>query len=127
MFADQYLDTFISISSNVFPSDSFLQTCGNSTSATTWHSYSFNGRIATADNFTDPEIMDVFKQQIKKVQSIIRKYRPFLPKQWIGETSGGWGGGTRGLSDAYAGGFMYVDDSICLFQKICISYRYTHP
>ena len=116
-----FLDTFIninSVSSNMFfPSGSFLPECGNSTSATTWHSYSFNGRNATADNFTDPEIMDVFKQQIKEIQSIIRKYRPSLPKQWIGETSGGWGGGTRGLSDAYAGGFMYVNTFVCLMFK----------
>ena len=106
-----------------FFSGSFLQSCGNSTVATTWHSYSVDGKNATADNFTDPILMDVVKSEIKEVQRLIQKYRPFLPKSWIGETAGAYGGGAPGLSNAYAGGFLYVfysDNVVCCIKYICI-------
>ncbi|XP_072026930.1 heparanase-like isoform X2 [Amphiura filiformis] len=88
---------------------SFLKFCGNSTYATTWHSYSLDGRVATADNFTDPGLMNDLKKEIKQVHDVIRRYRPFLPKSWLGETAGAYGGGAPGLSNAYAGGFLWLD------------------
>ena len=87
---------------------SFLQNCGNSTSATSWHYYTFYGLNATVDNFTDPSITEALIKQIYRVTRFIQTYRPYLPQTWIAETAGAFGGGAKGLSDAYVAGFLYV-------------------
>ncbi|XP_072020825.1 heparanase-like [Amphiura filiformis] len=96
---------------------SFLRACGNSTQATTWHSYYVNSKYVTPDNLTDYQMMNTLKKQIYKVQQLIAKYRPSLPKSWLGETAGVSGGGYAGYSDAYAGGFLWLD-------KLGLSARY---
>ena len=67
-----------------------------------------NGKYATVEKFTDPNVMDSLLKEIYQVRLLITMYRPYLPKSWIGETAGAYGGGASGLSDTYAGGFLYV-------------------
>ena len=65
-----------------------------------------NGRTATLSDFTDPDILDYFPQQVEEVQAAVREAGMPHAELWLGETSTAWGGGAEELSNAYVAGFM---------------------
>ncbi|XP_072019762.1 heparanase-like [Amphiura filiformis] len=87
----------------------YLRSCGNSTFATTWHSYSVNGKHTSVDKFINADIMDSLKKEIEEVAKYIQASRPYLPKSWIGETAGAYNSGAPGLSNTFVGGFLWLD------------------
>ena len=86
--------------------EDFLPVAKDVIGAVTWHQYYVNGRTAVVDNFTDPNILNLFKPQLEYVKKAIKKSKAQDKKAWLGETSSAWGGGAKGLSDTYAAGFM---------------------
>ena len=77
-------------------------------SAVSWHQYYVNGRTATEKEMVDPDTLDLFKDQIKKIKSVLKETKTKKPL-WLTETGSAWGGGAPGLSDTYAASFMYLD------------------
>ena len=77
-------------------------------SAVSWHQYYVNGRTATEEEMVNPDTLDLFKQQIQKVKSVLKETKTNKPL-WITETGSAWGGGAPGLSDTFAASFMYLD------------------
>ena len=58
-------------------------------------------------NFTDPEVLELLRGQLRAVQRALRAAHVGGSKRvWLGETSSAWGGGAKGLSDTYVAGFM---------------------
>ncbi|XP_038058596.1 heparanase-like isoform X2 [Patiria miniata] len=82
----------------------------NTTNATTFHSYYLNGRIATVDDFLDPETLDgLLPGQIDLVESLVSKYREPGSRVWLGETGSAFGGGAPNISDRFVAGFLFLD------------------
>ncbi|XP_071947038.1 heparanase-like [Antedon mediterranea] len=102
--------------SQIFMDEFYQNGGGEVINATTWHQYYMDGRIATDDNFTDPDLLDSLIREIQTMNEVVYKYNPSA-KIWLGETSSTYGGGTKGLSNAYASGFMWLD-------KLCIAALY---
>ncbi|KAF3825052.1 hypothetical protein GH733_005686, partial [Mirounga leonina] len=65
-------------------------------------SYYLNGRIATKEDFLNPDVLDTF------TSSVVEETRPHK-KVWLGETSSAYGGGAPLLSNTFAAGFMWLD------------------
>ena len=86
----------------------FLTAAGSVVDAVTWHQYYVNGRTAELDDFTDPDVLELFRQQILIANGILQGTGTKKPL-WLGETSSAWGGGAAGLSDSYAAAFTYLD------------------
>ncbi|XP_064626037.1 heparanase-like isoform X2 [Lineus longissimus] len=76
--------------------------------AVTWHQYYTNGRTATIDDFLDPALLDDLPGYIFNVTHCVENYTK-NPVIWLGETASTFGGGTKGLSDRYVAGFMWLD------------------
>ncbi|XP_008061055.2 heparanase [Carlito syrichta] len=87
---------------------SFLETGGEVIDSVTWHHYYLNGRIATKEDFLNPDVLDTFILSVQKVFQVVEKTRPGK-KVWLGETSSAYGGGAPLLSDTFAAGFMWLD------------------
>jgi len=77
-------------------------------SAVSWHQYYVDGRTATEDEMVSPKTLDLFKEQIEKMRSVLKETSTNKP-MWLTETGSAWGGGAPGLSDTYAASFMYLD------------------
>ena len=88
--------------------NTFLAVAKKAIDVLAWHQYYIDGRTATVENFTDPNILDKFKEQAQEMNSI-RFQNSFKKPVWLTETASAWGGGAKGLSDRYADGFMYLD------------------
>ena len=88
--------------------NTFLAVAKKAIDVLAWHQYYIDGRTATVENFTDPNILDRFKEQAQEMNSI-RSQNSFKKPVWLTETASAWGGGAKGLSDRYADGFMYLD------------------
>ena len=88
--------------------NTFLAVAKKAIDVLAWHQYYIDGRTATVENFTDPNILDKFKEQAQEMNSI-RSQNSFKKPVWLTETASAWGGGAKGLSDRYADGFMYLD------------------
>ncbi|ETE58025.1 Heparanase, partial [Ophiophagus hannah] len=71
-------------------------------------SYYISGRIATREDFLNPDILDSFKTNAEEVLQIVNSTVPDK-SVWLGETSSAFGGGTPNLSNAYIAGFMWLD------------------
>uniref|UniRef100_A0A8C6VM47 Heparanase n=1 Tax=Naja naja TaxID=35670 RepID=A0A8C6VM47_NAJNA len=87
---------------------SFLKSGGKVLDSVTWHHYYLNGRIATREDFLNPDILDSFKTNAEEVLQIVNSTVPDK-SVWLGETSSAFGGGTPNLSNAYIAGFMWLD------------------
>ncbi|XP_039206774.1 heparanase [Crotalus tigris] len=87
---------------------SFLKSGGKVLDSVTWHHYYINGRIATRQDFLNPDILDSFKTNAEEVLEIVNSAVPDK-SVWLGETSSAFGGGTPNLSNAYIAGFMWLD------------------
>lgn len=68
-------------------------------------SYYTNGRTATLPDFYSVSLLDHFIFDARETKMYVDEYQPGT-ELWLGETSSTYGGGTRGLSDAYVAGFM---------------------
>ncbi|XP_069163105.1 inactive heparanase-2 isoform X2 [Procambarus clarkii] len=86
----------------------FLSSLKFNLSALSWHQYYLDGRTAQVDDFLSPAVMDQFKWQIDQVVGVRDHLSPGTPI-WLTETGSAYGGGARGLSDAYVGGFLWLD------------------
>ncbi|ROT61178.1 putative heparanase-like [Penaeus vannamei] len=87
---------------------SFLSTVKINLTAVTWHQYYVNGRTATLEKFLAPEVFDQLIWQVEEVVRVRDQLSPNTPV-WLTETSSAWGGGAPGLSNAFVGGFMWLD------------------
>ncbi|KAF6371833.1 heparanase [Rhinolophus ferrumequinum] len=87
---------------------SFLKAGGGVIDSITWHHYYLNGRIATKEDFLNPDVLDTFILSVQKVFQVVKKTRPHK-KVWLGETSSAYGGGAPLLSNTFAAGFMWLD------------------
>nr|XP_051675571.1 heparanase isoform X2 [Oryctolagus cuniculus] len=87
---------------------SFLKAGGAVIDSVTWHHYYVNGRIATKEDFLNPDVLDTFIVSVQKVLQVVKETRPGK-KVWLGETSSAYGGGAPLLSDTFAAGFMWLD------------------
>lgn len=81
---------------------------GREVTSPNFHQYYVNGRIATVDDFTNPEILDSLQDELRTGNRIIEASGR-KRKLWLGETSSAYGGGAEGLSDAYVAAFMWLD------------------
>ncbi|KAL7982129.1 hypothetical protein Chor_001186 [Crotalus horridus] len=79
-------------------------------------SYYINGRIATRQDFLNPDILDSFKTNAEEVLEIVNSAVPDK-SVWLGETSSAFGGGTPNLSNAYIAGFISQDYWLSLLYK----------
>nr|XP_053650141.1 heparanase-like isoform X2 [Cherax quadricarinatus] len=86
----------------------FLGSLKINLTAVTWHQYYMDGRTAQVEDFLSPSLMDQFKWQITQVVSVRDQFSPGTPI-WLTETSSAYGGGARGLSDAFVAGFLWLD------------------
>ncbi|XP_042881363.1 heparanase-like [Penaeus japonicus] len=86
----------------------FLSTVKINLTAVTWHQYYVNGRTATLENFLSPEVFDQLVWQVDEVIRVRDQLSPGTPV-WLTETSSAWGGGAPGLSNAFVGGFLWLD------------------
>ncbi|XP_076999087.1 heparanase isoform X2 [Tamandua tetradactyla] len=84
---------------------SFLQVGGGVIDSVTWHHYYLNGRIATKEDFLNPDVLDTFILSVQKIFQVVEETRP-LKKIWLGETSSAYGGGAPLLSNTFAAGFI---------------------
>ncbi|XP_049741824.1 heparanase [Elephas maximus indicus] len=87
---------------------SFLQAGGGVIDSVTWHHYYLNGRIATKEDFLNPDVLDTFILSAQKIFQVVEETRPHK-KVWLGETSSAYGGGAPLLSNTFAAGFMWLD------------------
>ncbi|XP_049646215.1 heparanase [Suncus etruscus] len=87
---------------------SFLKTGGAAIDSITWHHYYVNGRIATEEEFLNPDVLDTFALSVQKVFQVVEEITPHK-KVWLGETSSAYGGGAPLLSNTFAAGFMWLD------------------
>ncbi|TKC46796.1 hypothetical protein EI555_016007 [Monodon monoceros] len=71
-------------------------------------SYYLNGRIATKEDFLNPDVLDTFISSVQKIFQAVEETRPHK-KVWLGETSSAYGGGAPLLSNTFAAGFMWLD------------------
>ena len=70
-------------------------------------------------DFTDVKRLDSFSRETLAVMACVKDAK-FAGPVWLGETSSTYDGGTKGLSDSYVAGFMYVSfDMFFLFYFIC--------
>ncbi|XP_026464361.1 heparanase-like [Ctenocephalides felis] len=74
-----------------------------------WHQYYMSGREAVLSNFLDPNMFNLLHDQIVIVKKIISKYGSTNMPIWISETGSAYGGGAPGLSNTFAGSFIYLD------------------
>uniref|UniRef100_A0A2K6GZC7 Heparanase n=1 Tax=Propithecus coquereli TaxID=379532 RepID=A0A2K6GZC7_PROCO len=72
------------------------------------YSYYLNGRIATKEDFLNPDVLDTFISSVQKIFQVVEETRP-SKKVWLGETSSAYGGGAPLLSNTFAAGFMWLD------------------
>ncbi|XP_021105971.1 heparanase isoform X3 [Heterocephalus glaber] len=95
---------------------SFLQTGGEVVDSITWHHYYVNGRIATKEDFLNPDVLDTFIVSVQKILQVVEETRPGK-KVWLGETSSAYGGGARLLSNTFAAGFIprYKEGDLTLY------------
>ncbi|XP_065733233.1 heparanase isoform X2 [Phocoena phocoena] len=87
---------------------SFLKAGGEVIDSVTWHHYYLNGRIATKEDFLNPDVLDTFISSVQKIFQAVEETRPHK-KVWLGETSSAYGGGAPLLSNTFAAGFMWLD------------------
>ncbi|XP_075854717.1 heparanase [Microcebus murinus] len=87
---------------------SFLEAGGDVIDSVTWHHYYLNGRIATKEDFLNPDVLDTFISSVQKIFQVVQETRP-SKKVWLGETSSAYGGGAPLLSNTFAAGFMWLD------------------
>lgn len=75
----------------------------------TAHQYYESAAIATLESMYDPMVLDKLQgfldTAVSQVQQLYSKETPFF----IGETSSCYDGGAKGLSNAYAASFMWLD------------------
>ncbi|XP_037385916.1 heparanase isoform X1 [Talpa occidentalis] len=87
---------------------SFLMVGGEVIDSVTWHHYYLNGRIATKEDFLNPDVLDSFISSVQQILQVVEEIRPHK-KVWLGETSSAYGGGAPLLSNTFAAGFMWLD------------------
>ncbi|XP_044080688.1 heparanase isoform X2 [Neovison vison] len=86
---------------------SFLKAGGEVIDSVTWHHYYLNGRIATKEDFLNPDVLDTFTSSVQKVFQVVEETRPHK-KVWLGETSSAYGGGAPLLSNTFVAGFIFA-------------------
>lgn len=73
------------------------------------HQYYFNGTAATLDNYTDPANFINLDKLFNRVRSALENVSNSDKPWWMGETSSGYSGGTKGVSDTFVSGFLYLE------------------
>jgi len=87
----------------------YLSTVKGKLDAISWHQYYVNGREATVSNFTSSLVMNMLPAQIEMIKGTIANAGYSALPVWLTETSSAWGGGSPGLTDTYADGFLWLD------------------
>uniref|UniRef100_A0A2K6GZC4 Heparanase n=1 Tax=Propithecus coquereli TaxID=379532 RepID=A0A2K6GZC4_PROCO len=87
-----------------------LDYCSSKNYNISWElgNYYLNGRIATKEDFLNPDVLDTFISSVQKIFQVVEETRP-SKKVWLGETSSAYGGGAPLLSNTFAAGFMWLD------------------
>ena len=67
--------------------------------------YYMSGPGAVESDYIKIDYLDGFSDLAMYTNNLTKEYQPDA-ELWLGETSSGYSGGTRGLSDAYIAGFM---------------------
>ena len=87
----------------------FLQVAGHSLNAITWHQYYIDGKEATAKDFLNPDVLNLYLEEAIKIKQVVQE-TGFLDKElWMGETGSCWSGGAPRFSDRFLGGFFWLD------------------
>lgn len=81
---------------------------GDVVTAATFHQYYENGAVATADDFVNPDVLNILYDELHAGVNLTRA-AGCNAKVWLGETSSCWGGGAPGLSDTFLAAFMWLD------------------
>jgi heparanase 1 len=71
-------------------------------------SYYGAGAGKNVSYFIDANVLDQLKSELQYDVSLVEQYSNGNRRQvWLGETSSTYNGGTAGISNSYAAGFMY--------------------
>lgn len=88
--------------------EDFLSSGPGLVDAISWHQYYVCGRTANTSQFTSPDVMELFTRQLRAVSDVRDRLSPDTPI-WITETGSAYGGGAPGLSNRFAGSFLWLD------------------
>ena len=79
--------------------------------AVSFHHYYSSSEDITVLNFTSVQYLDTFLNYgLYAFSIIVNSFSGFLhPPVWIGETSSTYGGGTPGVGESFASGFVWLD------------------
>ncbi|XP_071515865.1 heparanase-like [Panulirus ornatus] len=86
----------------------FLENVKINLMAATWHQYYMDGHTAELEDFLSPDILNQLVWQTAEMVAVRDQLSPGTPL-WLTETSSAWGGGAPGMSNAYVGGFLWMD------------------
>ena len=88
----------------------FVTHIGNDTvSAVTAHHYYFTGPTAHIAQFYDLKYVHLLQSTLPKLRDVVYSAAGGPVDLWIGETADSNLGGTRGITDRYASGFLWLD------------------
>ncbi|KAF2361152.1 Glycoside hydrolase family 79 [Trinorchestia longiramus] len=88
--------------------EDFLKADPQLVDAISWHQYYVCGRTATVSDFLAPSTMDLFPRQLGAIVRVRDQWSPNTPI-WLTETGSAYGGGAPGLSNRFAGTFLWMD------------------
>lgn len=86
----------------------YLDAAHTALDAVTIHQYYLNGKVAKAEQFYDPNVMNILENELLSAHKILRRHAPGK-KIWLGETSAAWNSGAKSLSNAFIAGFLWLD------------------
>ncbi len=73
-------------------------------------SYYFSGEGAKVEDYTNPDHFEFLKEYVTKITDFLKTSCTPNLQLWLGETSDANYGGTKGISDRYASGFLWVHE-----------------
>ena len=95
----------------------FLIEAKDAISALTWHQYYIDGKLATPEDFIDPDVLEEFRIQNEKIDRAAQT-GGYSGSVWLTETGSAWGGGADGASNRYVAGFPFLD-KLGIAAKYC--------
>uniref|UniRef100_A0A914WLA0 Uncharacterized protein n=1 Tax=Plectus sambesii TaxID=2011161 RepID=A0A914WLA0_9BILA len=95
--------------------------------AVTFHHYYGPGEGQKLSFFFDPVVLDSLVPVLQRAVSLVKRTSGNKRKQvWLGETASSYNGGTAGISNSYAAGFMWMDKlGLCALNGIDAVFRHT--